>query len=188
MKTVLKYLLLCVSLPIILAALFLLIIFAGNTIETVLYRTKIIEPPELEQTHVLKTMPKYDDGDVWENGFWQDFIVYGEYKFSGTEGYFESEGNTLFKPVDEEMLKKFNVFYPRYKEWLDNTDSAHELLEDDLTKVYRFKRSCVDGSDWYYYEGDYDDGEDENCLLFGCHTYYFFDTQSQTLYLLNYHT
>ena len=135
------------------------------------------EPTESSEEHVLKTLPEYDDGDMWVYGNWQDFTVYGEYKFSDTDGYFESERNTLFKPVGEEMRSQFYKFYPDYKTWVNLTENAKKSIGDDLTKVCRFDTDCMDCSDWYYYEGEGDS-----------HTYYYFDVQSQTLYLMHYNT
>ena len=180
MKILLKYILLCIGSPVIAMALIIFILYSTFAVTTGLEDLKIIKVPESSEEHVLKTLPEYDDGDMWVYGNWQNFTtVYGEYKFSDTDGYFESERNTLFKPVDEEMLSHFeNRFYPYYEFWVDETKDAPKSIGDDLTKVCRFDTGCMDSGDWYYYEG----GEYES------HTYYYFDVQSQTLYLLNYHT
>lgn len=154
------------------------VIYACFAVTTGLEDAKIIPPTETEQDRILKIMPEYIDGDVWVYGIWQDFTVYGEYKYPDLSGYFNSESNTLFKSVDDEMLAHFHRFYPNYKNWVDCTDGANERIGDDLTKVYRFDTDCMDTSDWYYYESGGDDS----------HTYYYFDTQSHILYLLHYNT
>lgn len=170
-----KYVCTVVAVQIIFILFVAYVLYAMFAVTSGLEALKIIEPPESQEEHVLKTLPEYDDGEKWVDGDWMDFTAYGEYKYSDIDGYFESENNTLFKPVDEEMLAHFeNRFYPYYQYWVDCTK---ESIFDDLTKVYRFSTDCMDCGDWYYYEGEYDS-----------QTYYYFDIQTQTLYLMHYNT
>lgn len=132
---------------------------------------------ESGEQHILKTMPEYEDGELWVYGNWMDFTVYGEYKFSDLNAYFKSDKNVYFKPVDDLAISQIGYFLKDYEQWVSLTENAEKSIGDDLTKVYRFDKDCMDNSDWYCYEKDT-----------GTDTVYYFDTQTGFLYILHYDT
>lgn len=136
---------------------------------------------------VIMTMPDYVDGHEWIHGFWQDFTSYGEYRFNDEiNQYFYSEENIYFKPVDSDIKCQINDLLDDYEEWVKMTENPDIITGDDISKVYNFKRTQIDDSDWYYCDVDgFENLDVEEYYMYASYDFYYYDSQSRTLYYMH---
>ncbi len=142
---------------------------------------------EQYEDKVIMSLPDYADGHEWIYGFWQDYTCYSEYKYDcELNQYFASEENIYFKPVDFDVKCRINLLLNDYEEWVRMTENPDSITGDDISKVYSFKRTQIDDSDWYYcnVEG-FESPDIEEACLYADYDLYFFDTQTGTLYYMH---
>lgn len=136
---------------------------------------------------VIMSLPDYSDGHEWIYGWWQDFTCYSEYKYNDEiNQYFTSEENIYFKPVDSDIEHRINLLLDDYEEWVRMTENPDSMTGDDISKVYSFKRTQIDDSDWYYCNVESFESLDiEEAYLYADYDLYYFDTRTQTLYYMH---
>lgn len=134
------------------------------------------------EEEVLSGLPDYIHGDKWIYGIFQDFTVYGEYKYNDEMKKFLPSGkNTYFKPVNSEAENDIRKVVSSFEDCVYLTKDTDKSIGDDLYKVYTFSRTMIDDSDWYYFQDYEEDGYDYPID----YTLYYFDSQSSTLYLMH---
>ncbi|MCQ2485624.1 MAG: hypothetical protein MJ168_09865 [Clostridia bacterium] len=140
------------------------------------------ETTESHEEEVLNGLPDYTHGDKWIYGIFQDFTVYGEYKYNDEiKKFLLSEKNTNFKHVDSDAEDEIRKVVSSFEDCVYQTKDTDKSVGDDLYKVYTFSRTMIDDSDWYYFQ-DYEEDEYDYVIEY---TLYYFDSQTKTIYLMH---
>ncbi len=148
---------------------FIIFGFAG----TATVYTLLGKEPDTVQSHVEKSMPKYNDHEVYFFGA-MDGYEYIEYYFDEDLSPAEFDKSEYFKRVTEKDIEEINKYVDEFENGIEVTYDDF-LLGDDIKKVYSFNKSMVDTDDYFY---------TFNIDNFRCYTLFYFDSERKTAFEL----
>lgn len=148
---------------------FLILGFVG----TATVYTLLGKEPDTVQSRVEKSMPKYNDYEVYFFGL-RDGWEYIEYYFDEDLSPAEFDKSEYFKKVTPNDIEEINKYVDEFESGIEVT---HEdfLFGDDIKKVYTFNKSMVDTDDYFY---------TFNVDNFRSYTLFYFDSERKTAFEL----
>ena len=148
---------------------FLIFGFAG----TATVYTLLGKEPDTVQSRVEKSMPKYNDYEVYFFGL-RDGWEYIEYYFDEDLSPAEFDKSEYFKKVTPKDIEEINKYVDEFESGIKVT---HEdfLFGDDIKKFYTFNKSMVDTDDYFY---------TFNVDNFRTYTLFYFDSERKTAFEL----
>ena len=148
---------------------FLILGFVG----TVTVSSLIEGEPDTVQSHVEKSMPEYNDNEVYFFGA-MDGYEYIEYYFDDNLSPAEFDKSEYFKNVTPNDIEEINKYVDKFESGIEVTYDDF-LLGDDIKKVYTFNKSMVDTDDYFY---------TFNVDNFRTYTLFYFDSERKTAFEL----
>lgn len=148
---------------------FLILGFVG----TATVYTLLGKEPDTVQSRVEKSMPEYNDYEVYFFGL-RDGWEYIEYYFDEDLSPAEFDKSEYFKKVTPKDIEEINKYVDEFESGIEVT---HEdfLFGDDIKKVYTFNKSMVDTDDYFY---------TFNVNNFRTYTLFYFDSERKTAFEL----
>ena len=148
---------------------FLILGFVG----TVTVSSLIEGEPDTVQSHVAKSMPDYNDHEVYFFGA-IDGYEYIEYYFDNDLSPAEFDKSEYFKKVTQKDIEEINKYVDEFENGIEVTYDDF-LLGDDIKKVYTFNKSMIDTDDYFY---------TFNVDNFRTYTLFYFDSERKTAFEL----
>ncbi len=148
---------------------FLILGFVG----TVTVSSLIEGEPDTVQSHVKKSMPEYNDHEVYFFGA-MDGYEYIEYYFDDNLSPAEFDKSEYFKNVTPNDIEEINKYVDKFESGIEVTYDDF-LLGDDIKKVYTFNKSMIDTDDYFY---------TFNVDNFRSYTLFYFDSERKTAFEL----
>lgn len=164
----------CRQVPLICAGLLLIgafFVFAVPRVFHYLVERSVYDVSALESVGKYK-----DDGYYYSNMFAND-STYGKFIYAKA-GF---ENNPYFKPVTQSDMDWVRVYIEHFSKCVDTFVGLDDRECADLVEHYDFDPACITAGDYVYFKEpvpDYD--VDEDGLFRFC--FYFFDTESSTMY------
>ena len=148
---------------------FLILGFVG----TATVYTLLGKEPDTVQSRVEKSMPKYNDYEVYFFGL-RDGWEYIEYYFDEDLSPAEFDKSEYFKKVTPNDIEEINKYVDKFESGIEVTYDDF-LLGDDIKKVYTFNKSMIDTDDYFY---------TFNVDNFRTYTLFYFDSERKTAFEL----
>ena len=148
---------------------FLILGFVG----TVTVSSLIEGEPDTVQSHVEKSMPEYNDHEVYFFGA-MDGYEYIEYYFDDNLSPAEFDKSEYFKKVTPNDIEEINKYVDKFESGIEVTYDDF-LLGDDIKKVYTFNKIMIDTDDYFY---------TFNVDNFRSYTLFYFDSERKTAFEL----
>lgn len=148
---------------------FLILVFVG----TATVYTLLGKEPDTVQSRVEKSMPEYNDYEVYFFGL-RDGWEYIEYYFDEDLSPAEFDKSEYFKKVTPNDIEEINKYVDEFESGIEVTYDDF-LLGDDIKKVYTFNKSMVDTDDYFY---------TFNVDNFRTYTLFYFDSERKTAFEL----
>lgn len=148
---------------------FLILGFVG----TVAVSSLIEGEPDTVQSRVKKSMPEYNDYEVYFFGA-MDGYEYIEYYFDDDLSPAEFDKSEYFKKVTPNDIEEICEYVDRFEKGIEVTYDDF-LLGDDIKKVYTFNKNMIDTDDYFY---------TFNVDNFRTYTLFYFDSERKTAFEL----
>lgn len=125
---------------------------------------------ETLQEKVSESIGECDNEVMWTHGGFQDYTDYGIYSYSSVN----LKDNQFLKPFTDNDIEKINGFIDNFESWVDTF--KENAPNDELVLNYKFDRSVIDNSDYFYIS------ETDSDMEFSDYDVFIFDSQTNTLY------
>lgn len=135
--------------------------------------TLLGKEPDTVQSRVEKSMPDYNDYEVYFFGL-RDGWEYIEYYFDEDLSPAEFDKSEYFKKVTPNDIEEINKYVDKFESGIEVTYDDF-LLGDDIKKVYTFNKSMIDTDDYFY---------TFNVDNFRTYTLFYFDSERKTAFEL----
>ncbi len=124
---------------------------------------------------VVSSLPKYASKEYYTSGGFQDFTDYTKYTYKSVDND-DLQNSPYFKMVTEDDIEEILLHIENFEEWV-------EICGGELEENYDFDKSIISIGDYFYIKTKYDETSDSILDKFFDYTVYFFDLDSQVLYL-----